>query len=243
MKIFLVYAHPEPKSFNGALKNQAVESLTELGHDVKVSDLYEMDWTHYLGKKCYTEIENKDFFKPQQESMGKKFIEPIKKEMEKVAWSDLVILQFPIYWFSMPGIMKNWVDCVFARGFAYGGDVGILENGGFKGKKLLISMTTGGPSMFYSKEGQFGEVQRTLFHIAHGMGFFCGMDSLKPAIWFSPARIGQEAREKMLKEWAERLKGIENEEIVPFHHTKDYDENTYQLKKGLKTNLEILGDF
>src|SRR5579863_2304798 len=40
MKILIVYAHPEPKSFNGAMKNHAVEVLTGAGHEVVVSDLY-----------------------------------------------------------------------------------------------------------------------------------------------------------------------------------------------------------
>jgi len=39
---FIVYAHPEPKSFNGALLQRGEETLTGLGHDVKVSDLYAM---------------------------------------------------------------------------------------------------------------------------------------------------------------------------------------------------------
>ncbi len=40
MKILIVYAHPEPQSFNGALKDLAVEVLNGAGHEVQVSDLY-----------------------------------------------------------------------------------------------------------------------------------------------------------------------------------------------------------
>ncbi|MGH9916103.1 MAG: NAD(P)H-dependent oxidoreductase, partial [Pyrinomonadaceae bacterium] len=44
MKALIVYAHPEQASFNAALKNTAVETLTRLGHEVVVSDLYAMGW-------------------------------------------------------------------------------------------------------------------------------------------------------------------------------------------------------
>ena len=51
MKSLIVYAHPEPKSFNGALKDKAVETLEAQGYEVKVSDLYAMDFDQLLEKK------------------------------------------------------------------------------------------------------------------------------------------------------------------------------------------------
>ena len=42
MRYFIVYAHPEPLSLNGALKDAAVQALTVAGHEVQVSDLYAM---------------------------------------------------------------------------------------------------------------------------------------------------------------------------------------------------------
>ena len=44
MKVLLVYAHPESRSLNGALRDFIVSHLRERGHEVKVSDLYAMDW-------------------------------------------------------------------------------------------------------------------------------------------------------------------------------------------------------
>jgi putative NADPH-quinone reductase len=44
MKVLLIYAHPEPRSLNGALKNFAVRHLQQAGHEVQVSDLYAMRW-------------------------------------------------------------------------------------------------------------------------------------------------------------------------------------------------------
>src|SRR3546814_6853893 len=44
----------------------------------------------------------------------------IAREQDKLLWADAVILQFPMWWFSMPAILKGWVERVYAYGFAYG---------------------------------------------------------------------------------------------------------------------------
>lgn len=44
MKVLLIYAHPEPRSLNGGLKNFAIRHLLQAGHEVQVSDLYAMRW-------------------------------------------------------------------------------------------------------------------------------------------------------------------------------------------------------
>lgn len=44
MNVFIVYAHPEPKSLNAELKNITISYLQDLGHNIIVSDLYDMQW-------------------------------------------------------------------------------------------------------------------------------------------------------------------------------------------------------
>ncbi|HMG49555.1 MAG TPA: NAD(P)H-dependent oxidoreductase, partial [Inquilinus sp.] len=44
MNILLVFAHPEPRSLNGALRDVAVQALEAEGHQVRVSDLYADRW-------------------------------------------------------------------------------------------------------------------------------------------------------------------------------------------------------
>lgn len=50
MNVLIVYAHPEPKSFNGAMKDAAVETLSAAGHSVVVSDLYAMGFNRSPGR-------------------------------------------------------------------------------------------------------------------------------------------------------------------------------------------------
>eukprot|EP00828_Plagiopyla_frontata_P025726 TRINITY_DN32_c0_g1_i2.p2 TRINITY_DN32_c0_g1~~TRINITY_DN32_c0_g1_i2.p2 ORF type:complete len:125 (+),score=26.27 TRINITY_DN32_c0_g1_i2:193-567(+) len=70
--------------------------------------------------------------------------------MENVKWADVLFFQFPFYWFSMPAILKGWVDRIFSYYFAYGGDCGL------NGQKWFTSVTTGAPKDMLSKEGFFG---------------------------------------------------------------------------------------
>ncbi|WP_246014345.1 NAD(P)H-dependent oxidoreductase [Paenibacillus rhizophilus] len=124
MNVLIVYAHPEPESFNGALKDLAVAALTEEGHLVQVSDLYAMKFKAAADRDDFLMPVNPDFFKYQLEqghaSRTNTFSPDIKEEQEKLLWADFVIFQFPLWWYSVPAILKGWFDRVFASGFVYG---------------------------------------------------------------------------------------------------------------------------
>ena len=147
MKTLIVLAHPEPRSFNAALKDVAVETLRELGHQVQVSDLYAMSWKAELGIGDFPEDradpDYLDLSREQEHAFANgSHTDDVKAEQSKVMWADLVIFQFPVWWFSMPAILKGWVDRVFSRGFAYssGHKYG---SGLLKGKKAMLCLTTG----------------------------------------------------------------------------------------------------
>jgi putative NADPH-quinone reductase len=72
-------------------------------------------------------------------------------EQQLLLDSDVVVFQFPLFWYSVPSLMKRWFDEVFAYGFAFGSTGDKL-----KGKKVIISVTTGGPEEGYSAEGYNG---------------------------------------------------------------------------------------
>jgi NAD(P)H dehydrogenase (quinone) len=69
MNILIVYAHPEPQSINGAMYRIAIEHLTALGHKVKTTDLYAMQFDPISSRKNFATANNPDFFKPQLEEM------------------------------------------------------------------------------------------------------------------------------------------------------------------------------
>ena len=214
MKVFIVFAHAEPRSFNGALLDTARDTLRAAGHTVTISDLYAMKFNPVSDRRNFTSVKDPDYFKQQIEEMHASevhgFAPDIEAELRKMEECDLMIWQFPLWWFGLPGILKGWVDRVFVMGRTYGNER-YYENGVFKGKRALLSLTTGGLPPNYLKGGWAGDIHAILRPIQRGMLRFIGFDVLAPNIVYGPVRITPEQRQAGLEAWAARLKGIENE--------------------------------
>jgi NAD(P)H dehydrogenase (quinone) len=215
MKVFIVHAHPEPKSFNGALTRRAVETLTADGHEVVVSDLYAMGFNPTSGRWNFTTVADPDYYKQQIEEAYATdrdgFAPDVLAEIRKLEWCDVLIFQFPLWWFGAPAILKGWVDRVFAykrvygRGFWYG-------QGAFRQKRALVSVTTGGPGTAYGPDGLQGDMARLLFPIQHGMLAFTGFRVLPPALFYAVAHLADADRAAMLDHWSERLRSLQTAE-------------------------------
>jgi NAD(P)H dehydrogenase (quinone) len=217
MRVFIVFAHPEARSFNGALFRAAQQSLRAAGHEVLVSDLYAIRFDPVSDRRNFTSVKNPEFFKQQIEEMHATevhgFAGDVEAELRKMEACDLMIWQFPLWWFGLPGILKGWADRVFAMGRTYGGER-FYENGAFKGKRALLSLTTGGPEAVYQKGGWNGDIHAILRPIQRGILRFTGWDVLKPNIVYAPVRVSDEQRQASLNAWAARLRGIEKERPV-----------------------------
>jgi NAD(P)H dehydrogenase (quinone) len=194
MNVLIVFATFDPNSFNTALKEEAVRTLRGAGHQVAVSDLYELKFRAVGDASDYAHPGN--------------YAPDVLAEMKKFEAADLVIFNFPLWWYSVPAILKGWVDRVFASGFAYGGGKGVFENGAFKGKKAMLTFTTGSPKDAYGEGKPNGKLEDMLFHIHHGILRYVGMEVLEPFIAFSPGRVSEEERKGYLSAYAQRLKAI-----------------------------------
>jgi NAD(P)H dehydrogenase (quinone) len=214
MKTLIVYAHAEPRSFNGALFKTAQETLAAAGHSVAVSDLYAMKFDPVSDRRNFTTTKDATFFKQQIEEMHATevggFAPDVEAELKKMEACDLMIWQFPLWWFGLPGIMKGWVDRVFAMGRTYGGER-FYENGVFQKKRALLSLTTGGPEAVYDKGGWNGDIQAILRPIQRGILRFTGWQVLAPHIVYAPVHVTPEQRQTALESWAKRLRSIEKE--------------------------------
>jgi NAD(P)H dehydrogenase (quinone) len=221
MKVLIVYAHPEPQSFNGALKDEAARFLTEQGHTVRVSDLYAMNFKAVADRSDFQGIYDQDFFRLQREQkhahLTDSFAPDVAEELEKLLWADLLILQFPLWWFGMPAILKGWVDRVLAYETIYGGGRW-YDNGVCRGKRALVSITTGGRPDRFTRDGLFGELEIILYPLRVGILNFIGIDMLEPFVVYGAANISQEERQSYLEAYRERLAEIENETPLPFRH-------------------------
>lgn len=72
----------------------------------------------------------------------------VKKEQENLLWANIIVLQFPVFWYSAPSILERWMEESFQHGFSHGS-----KGDKLKGKKLILSFTTGAPAEMYHKDG------------------------------------------------------------------------------------------
>lgn len=214
MRALVVLAHPEPGSFNAAMFGTAVEALRDAGNEVATSDLYALSFDPVSGRGNFTSSNNPDYFKQQVEEMHATevggFAPDVEAEIAKLEGCDLMVWQFPLWWFGLPAILKGWVDRVFAMGRAYGGGR-VYETGMFRGKRALLSLTTGGPEEAYARDGLNGDIEAILRPIHRGVLQFTGFDVLAPHIVYAPVRQTEERRKEVLNEFGRRLRAIEQE--------------------------------
>ncbi len=217
MNVFLVLAHPEPQSFNGALFDTAARALAAQGHTVATSDLYRMRFDPVSDRRNFTTVKDAEVLKLQVEeawaSESGGFAPDIEAELRKLEACDVLILQFPLWWFGLPAIMKGWVDRVLAMGRTYGFGH-IYDSGKFRGKRAMLSLTTGGPMPAYEKGGFNGDMDAILRPIQRGVLQFVGFDVLAPQIHYGPVRVDAATRQAWLAEWERRLATIAEEPAI-----------------------------
>jgi NAD(P)H dehydrogenase (quinone) len=217
MRVFVVYWHPEPRSFNAAMFHTACETLTAAGNDVRISDLHEMRFDPVSSRKNYTTVKDPNYFKQQAEEIHanqtKGFSKEIASEIEKIEWCDLMIWQFPLWWFGLPAVLKGWVDRVFAMGRTYGAGR-FYQSGVFRGKRALLSLTTGGPQDAYRKGAFNGDIAGILRPIHRGILQFVGFDVLTPHVIYGPAHSAEGHRKRHLATFAARLHSIAHESPI-----------------------------
>src|ERR1051326_3562549 len=99
MRIFIVHAHHEPTSFNAAMTRTARDALAGHGHRVIISDLHAMGFEPVSDRRNFTSVANPERLKQQDEealaSQTNGYAPDLQAEMDKLAWCDLLIFQFP----------------------------------------------------------------------------------------------------------------------------------------------------
>lgn len=228
MRVLIVYAHPEPKSFNGAMTRAAVGALTSAGHDVEVSDLYGMRFNPVSDRSNFVTTYDEDYFRQQAEEAHAAhydgFAADVQREMDKLFRCDALILQFPLWWFGLPAILKGWVDRVFASGGRIYGGGKWYDRGVFAGKRAMCAVTIGGLPPMYSERGLNGPIASILFPINHGVLYFTGFTVVEPFLVHAPARISAEQRAAHLDRYRQRVLQLFSSPTIAYPGLSDYDE-------------------
>ncbi|MEW1931670.1 NAD(P)H-dependent oxidoreductase [Rhodococcus sp. NPDC079359] len=243
MNILWVYAHPEPRSLNGSLRKAALEQLHADGHTVEQSDLYAMQWNPLIRPADYDHDPTERFQVANASSSALAAgtqTPDIVAEQQKLLRADAVVLQFPLWWFSMPAIMKGWVDRVFVEGFGYGirradGRSRRYGDGMLAGKRAMIVVSMGGSEHTVSPRGINGDLHELLYPIQHGILFYTGMSVLPPVLIASADRMTETDYAAAESGLVQRVKSLFTDQPIPYRTQNDGD---YDRRYVLRDDIE-----
>lgn len=230
MNVLIVHAHPEPQSFTTSMMKRAVADFTADGHEVVVSDLYEMDWNPVASGADFGSRKKAEYLVYALEQRfsyeAGTIAEDIAAEIEKVKSADLIIFSFPIYWFSVPAILKGWIDRVLISGVCYGG-LRFYDKGGLAGKKAMLAFTLGGREHMFGPDAIHGELELMLRPILRGTLAYVGLEVLPFFAAYHVPYLDPEARDRIMNEYGAHLASIPTLEPLRFPKMGDFDVKLY----------------
>ena len=217
MNVLIVHAHPSPTSFNAVLRDAMVEEIQRQGHVAQVSDLYAAKFGAAGGPDDFLSLQAPDNFHYQSEqraaALGGSFAAEIRREQERLVKADFLIFQFPLWWGGPPAILKGWIDRVCAYGITYA-DGTRFDQGLFKGRRSLISVTTGGTPRRFSDEGEYGPIEQVLWPTQHLFLEYLGYDLAPPHASYAVARGDDASRQAMISALQDRVRAMLSDPVV-----------------------------
>ena len=124
----------------------------------------------------------------------------VAAEQAALEAADRVVLQFPMYWYSTPALLKQWQDDVLLYGWAYGSTGKALA-----GKELLVAVSTGGPGEAYSHESSYGYTLTELLRPLQATANMVQMAYLEPFTTTGTLTITDEALAQQVEDYAATL--------------------------------------
>lgn len=196
-----VYAHPHARSLNATLRDAGTARLREDGWTVDVADLYAEGFDPVLVDEGGADV---------------------RAEQARLCAADLVVLQFPLWWYGPPAMLKGWIDRVFERGFAYDvpdprtGRNRKYGDGGLAGRRALAVVTAGDRAGSISPRGISGDVEDIFWPLLHGTFWYTGMQALRPHLVTDAHTLGDDGVARLTGELADRLGTVRTEEPIPY---------------------------
>ena len=184
MKHLIVYAHPNPESFNHAILQVVTDKIKSLGGIVEVRDLYKINFNPSYSIADYRSMDS-DSLPPD-----------VKCEQEYISKADKITFIAPIWWNGLPAILKGYFDRVFTMDFA----VSLISEGmvGLLGEKKFGMINT----FASSKETMIknGNIHSLGILIDQGVFAICGSPLCFHQYFYEVNTCGEARRKSMLDE-------------------------------------------
>jgi glutathione-regulated potassium-efflux system ancillary protein KefG len=135
----------------------------------------------------------------------------VEREQQLLLRHDIVVWQHPLYWYSCPPLLKQWIDLVLAFNWAYGPN-GIR----LRGKRLIQVLTTGGGQQAYRPDGFHRHTLRQFLLPFERTAQLCGMEYLPPFVVFGTHRLSDRALFEVSLEYRRLLHHLLDDEDGSF---------------------------
>ncbi|WP_223461294.1 MULTISPECIES: NAD(P)H-dependent oxidoreductase [unclassified Pseudomonas] len=236
MNIYIVSAHPEPTSFTNSLVTTASDTFEAQGHRVRVNDLYAQNFDACEHARHFQQRKDSQRFDVQAEQRfgyeNGTLPAQVAQELAAIDWADLLVIQFPLWWFGAPAMLKGWMDRVLVYGGLYSSEQR-FEQGVCRGKKVLLCVTTGSSADECAPNGREGNTHMLLWPIQYAfryVGFEVLQAHLIHGIWAGCTAAGRDLEEE-LQRYRSHCCNIDQAAVLPFNSPDDWDEHG-QLKQG-----------
>jgi NAD(P)H dehydrogenase (quinone) len=162
MHALIVVAHPDPNSLSHGVTAQIAEGLTasDAGNSYEIADLAAQGFDPRFS------MADVALFRREAAPSA-----DIAAEQTRIDRADALVLVYPVYWWSMPGLLKGWIDRVFANGWAYdeSADGKLVKR--LHHLRVHLVAIAGADLRTYARHGYFGAMKT---QIDHGIFDYCG---------------------------------------------------------------------
>lgn len=241
--VLIVLAHPETCSFNAQMKDVAVETLERDGATVEVSDLYGAAFDPLEGPDTYSSRKNSGRFEAQAEQRHAwetgTTNSAVQEEVEKLKRAELVVFQYPLWWYGPPAILKGWFDRIFVYGGLYTSRMR-YDKGYFRGKRAMLSISTGAPEPTYAYNGRNADIELLLWPTNFTL-YYMGFTVVPPfiafgvegALEYSDPDLVAARLEGFKGRFRDRLLELDSVEPMRFNGWDDWDDEG-RLRPGVQ---------
>ncbi len=232
----IVYCHPEPKSFVHAMSRTARDALERTGWAVSQSDLYAKGFNPVAGAGDFESRSDPShlvYSLEQRHARAQGTLAPdILEELEPVLAADLLVLAFPVFWFSAPAMLKGWFDRVLLSGTFYGGRR-VYDRAGMVGRRAMVLTALGGRAHMFGPDALHGALPMGMLrHLMQGTLGYVGYSVLEPFIAYHVPYVSDEARREMLSSLDAVVANLDDRPLLPMPSLERFDEQFRPMDGG-----------